>query len=80
MLEVLRGEGLQADGDLGDSRPMRAMDDAVAAFKPNLIVITTYPMDRAPWLRQEIVDQARQKYGMAIRHIISGVPVAIAGV
>jgi GABA permease len=79
VLAILRGEGLHADGTLGDARPMRAMDDAVAAFKPNLIVISTYPMDRSPWLRQDIVDQARQKYGMAIRHIISGVPVAIAG-
>jgi GABA permease len=79
VLEILRREGLHADGDLGDSRPMRAMDDAVAAFKPNLIVISTYPMDRSPWLRQDIVEQARKKYGMAIRHIISGVPVAIAG-
>jgi hypothetical protein len=56
------------------------MDDAVTTFKPNLIMITTHPFDRSPWLKAGIVEQARDKYGIAIRHIISGVPVAIAGV
>lgn len=80
VLGILRKEGLHVDGDLGDDRPMQAMDEAVATFKPNLIVISTHPVDRSPWLKQNIVEQARTKYGMAIRHIISGVPVAIAGV
>lgn len=79
VLGILRREGLHADGVLEDYRPMQAMDDAVEAFKPNLIVISTHPLDRSPWLRQDIVEQARKKYGLAIRHIISGVPVAIAG-
>jgi GABA permease len=80
VLGILRDEGLQAEGELGDYRPMQAMDDAVTAFKPNLIMITTHPFDRSPWLKAGIVEQARDKYGIAIRHIISGVPVAIAGV
>jgi GABA permease len=79
VLEILCREGLHAEGDLGDHRPMQAMDDAVAAFKPNLIVISTHPLDQSPWLKQNIVEQARTKYGMAIRHIISAVPVAIVG-
>jgi GABA permease len=39
VLAILRGEGLHAGGDLGDLRPMRAIDAAIEPSKPNLIVI-----------------------------------------
>ena len=79
VLAILRGEGLQADGDLGDYRPLHAMDDAVKSFQPDLIVISTHPEERSAWLRQDIVEQARRKYGTPVRHIISRVPVDIFG-
>ncbi|MFO1154821.1 MAG: hypothetical protein U1E42_14340 [Rhodospirillales bacterium] len=50
VLEILRGEGLRADGQLGDHRPLHAMDDAVQAFTPDLIVISTHPEERSRWL------------------------------
>jgi GABA permease len=79
VLGILRGEGLKADGELGDHRPLHAMDDAVRAFKPDLIVISTHPEERSQWLRQDIVERARSKYGLPIRHIVSRVPVEIFG-
>jgi GABA permease len=79
VLGILRGEGLKVDGELGDHRPLHAMDDAVQAFGPDLIVISTHPEERSRWLRQDIVEQARRKYGLPIRHIVSRVPVEIFG-
>jgi GABA permease len=79
VLDILRGEGLQAEGVLGDYRPLHAMDDAVKSFEPDLIVISTHPEERSAWLRQDIVEQARHKYAMPVRHIISRVPVEIFG-
>jgi GABA permease len=79
VLEILRGEGLHADGTLGDYRPLHAMDDAVKSFKPDLIVISTHPEERSAWLRQDIVERARRKYATPVRHIISRVPVDIFG-
>ena len=55
------------------------MDDAVKSFRPDLIVISTHPEERSAWLRQDIVEQARRKYGTPVRHIISRVPVDIFG-
>ena len=79
VLEILHGEGLRADGELGDHRPLHAMDDAVQAFKPDLIVVSTHPEERSQWLRQDIVERAKSKYGLPIRHIISRMPVEIFG-
>ena len=78
-LSILRGEGLRADGDLGDHRPLHAMDDAVRAFRPDLIVISTHPEERSNWLRQGLVERAKSKYGVAVRHVVSHVPAEIFG-
>ena len=59
VLAILRSEGLRAEGELGDYRPLHAMDDAVQKFKPDLIVISTHPEERSAWLRQDIVERAR---------------------
>jgi len=58
-LEILRAENLRAEGELGNFRPLRALADAVAEFKPDLLVICTHPEDRSAWLRYDVVDRAR---------------------
>ena len=78
-LGILRGEGLSVDGAIGDYRPLHAMDEAVSDFHPDVIVISTHPEERSAWLRQDIVQQARRKYSIPVRHIVSRVPVEIFG-
>jgi GABA permease len=79
-LEILRGEGLDADGVIGDYRPLHALDQAVREFRPDLIVISTHPEERSAWLRQDIIEQARRKYSVPVRHVVSTAPVEIFGV
>jgi GABA permease len=55
------------------------MDEAVSDFHPDVIVISTHPEERSAWLRQDIVEQARRKYSIPVRHVISRVPVEIFG-
>jgi GABA permease len=78
-LEILRREGLSVDGAIGDYRPLHAMNEAVSDFHPDVIVISTHPEERSAWLRQDIVEQARRKYPIPVRHIVSRVPVEIYG-
>jgi hypothetical protein len=42
-LTTLRSDNLDADGALGDYRPLRALANAVTAFHPDQIVIATLP-------------------------------------
>lgn len=77
VLGTLRGEGLQAEGDLGDYRPLHAIDAAVQDFKPDLIVISTHPQGRSRWLLQNIVEETRSKFGVPVRHIVSHVPAEL---
>ena len=69
-LDILRQDGLEADGALGDYRPLRALATAVADFHPDRLVICTLPEDRSAWLRFDVVDRARAEYDLPVTHVV----------
>jgi GABA permease len=73
MLRLLREEGLDADGEIGDMLPLAAMGDALRQFEAELIVISTHPPGRSRWLHRDLVAQARRRFGLPITHVISHV-------
>ena len=77
-LEILRSEGLRADGALGNYKPLKALADAVAQFAPDRLVICTHPEDRSAWLRYDVVDRAREIYDIPVTHVVvESVPVGV---
>jgi GABA permease len=76
-LTTLRTDGLRAEGALGDYRPLRALADAVAQFRPDRLVICTLPVERSTWLRYDVVDRARTSYDLPVTHVIAHQPVAV---
>jgi GABA permease len=77
-LEILRTEGLDADGALGDYRPLHALEEAASHFHPDQIVISTHPEARSAWLRHhDVVTRARESYRVPVRHIVSTVPADV---
>ncbi|MFN6543493.1 amino acid permease [Mycolicibacterium nivoides] len=73
MLSTLRSEQLQADGELGDYRPLRALAHAVETFRPDQIVISTLPPEDSVWHRFDVVDRARAEYQIPVTHVVSRV-------
>jgi GABA permease len=75
---TLRSENLEADGALGDYRPLRALADGVDTFHPDQIVIATLPAEYSVWHRFEVVDRARAEYSnLPVTHVVA-TPVAAA--
>jgi GABA permease len=75
-LSTLRSEDLEADGALGDFRPLRALAKAVASFHPDQIVIATLPLEASVWHRFDVVDRARADYpDLPVTHVVA-TPVA----
>ena len=70
-LESLRSAGLDADGALGDYRPLTALAEAVKDFDPDRIVIATLPVDRSAWLRFDVVERARSAYDVPVTHVVA---------
>ena len=76
-LSILRSDQLEADGALGDQRPLRALAKAVDRFNPDQIVIATLPPEYSVWHRFDVVDRARAEHGLPVTHVVA-TPVAVA--
>ncbi len=61
--------GVSARGALGDADPLQAIDDAVATFAPDEVVVATHPADRSNWLENGLVAQARERLGIPVAHL-----------
>ncbi len=70
-LATLRSENLDADGTLGDYRPLRALASAVDLFHPDQIVIATLPPEFSVWHRFDVVDRARAQHGVPVTHVVA---------
>jgi GABA permease len=71
-LAAMREANLNADGELGDYRPLRALAAAVGSFKPDQIVISTLPPEDSIWQRFDVVDRARSEHNLPVTHVIAG--------
>src|SRR5437764_1746688 len=56
-LELLRGDGILADGYVVESDPVTAVRDALAQLEPSVddIVVATHPIAKSGWLRRNVV-------------------------
>ncbi len=62
--------GLKAKGEIGDSDPNMAIEDALQAFPADEIVISTHPPQRSRWLEHGVVDRAREQIDLPISHVV----------
>lgn len=62
--------GLKARGEIGDSDPNVAIEDALRVFPADEIVISTHPPDRSRWLERGVVDRAREQIDLPISHVV----------
>jgi GABA permease len=75
-LEALRSRGLAVEGEVGDYRPLVALDKAMREFGPDHVVIATQPEERSTWLRHGVVADARERYDVPVQHVVVHAPVA----
>jgi hypothetical protein len=69
-LIAIRELGLKAGGEIGDSDPNLAIEDALQAFSADEIVISTHPPERSRWLEHGVVDRAREQIDLPISHVV----------
>lgn len=62
--------GLKAKGEIGDSDPAIAIEDALRLFPADEIVISTHPPERSRWLERGVVDRARERIDLPVTHVI----------
>ncbi len=62
--------GLKARGEIGDSDPNIAIEDALRVFPADEIVISTHPAERSRWLEHGVVERARNEIDLPITHVV----------
>jgi len=69
-LLALKEAGLKAKGEIGDSDPNMAIEDALRTFPADEIVISTHPPERSRWLERGVVERAREEIDLPITHVV----------
>jgi len=71
-ITALRRRGVAARGEIGDADPLLAIEDALAGFPADEIVIATLPAGRSNWIERRLVEKATTRFGIPIAHLVSG--------
>lgn len=62
--------GVKAKGEIGDSDPNVAIEDALRVFPADEIVISTHPPHRSRWLEHGVVERAHEQVDLPITHVV----------
>jgi hypothetical protein len=69
-VDRLAETGLAVRGEVGDSEPLQAIEDALRVFGADEIVISTHPPGRSHWLEQDLIEKARGRFAVPITHVV----------
>jgi hypothetical protein len=66
-------EGIRAKGEIGDPDPFLATMDAVAANRPDEIILSTYPAIHSGWLRRDLIERIQNASGLPVEHVVTDI-------
>ncbi len=64
-VERLEESGIDASGDTGESEPLQALEDALATFPADRILVFVHPGDEEAY-REEKLAEARERFGVPV--------------
>jgi hypothetical protein len=68
-VERLAEDDVDAVGDTGESDPLLALQDALATFPADEVVIFTRPEGDRNWAEGDLLEQARDQLTVPVRHM-----------
>jgi hypothetical protein len=69
-LATLRGEGIEAHGQVAHPDPFTAALDAVGDERVDEIIVSTFGPDESSWLRGRLVERLRAETGLPVEHVV----------
>jgi hypothetical protein len=70
-LSELRGDGIEAHGQVVHPDPYTAARHAVHDESVDEIIVSTFPGEKSGWLRRDLVQRLRKDTGLPVEHVIS---------
>jgi hypothetical protein len=69
-LVELRGEGIDAHGQIAHPDPYTATVHAARDERVDEIIVSTFPQARSGWLRRDLVTRVREATGLPVEHVV----------
>jgi hypothetical protein len=69
-VERLEEEGVDAAGQVGESDPVQAVDDALATFAADRILFVAHPEGERDYREDEALAEAEKRWGIPITHAV----------
>jgi hypothetical protein len=69
-LSLLRGEGIEAHGQVAHPDPFSAVLDAVRDERVDEIILSTYAPEASGWLRRDLVERLRAETNVPVEHVV----------
>jgi hypothetical protein len=70
---VMREEGIDVIGEVGDPDPYAATMDAVAEHAPDEIIISTFPATSSGWMRRDLIERVGEATGLPVHHVVADI-------
>jgi hypothetical protein len=70
-LAILRGEGIEAHGQVAHPDPYTAAMQAVEDERIDEIIVSTFAPSRSPWLRRNLVQRLHNAAKVPVEHVIT---------
>src|SRR5919107_5123298 len=64
--QALQGEGVQARAVTGESEPLLALQDALATFEADRIVVFVRPDDEQSYREDDVIGEAERRFGVPV--------------
>ena len=69
-LDRIRAMGAEATGEVGDSSPFLAVDDAMRHRDIDGVIVTTLPVGLSRWLKLSLPERIERKHHVPVTHIV----------
>ncbi len=69
-VERLEEEGVDAAGQVGESDPVQAIDDALATFAADRIVLVAHPEGERDYREDGALAEAEKRWGIPVTHAV----------
>jgi len=69
-LDRIRAMGAEGTGEVGDSSPFLAVDDAMRHRDVDGVIVTTLPVGLSRWLKLSLPDRIERRHHVRVTHIV----------
>ena len=69
-LQELRGAGLSAEGEVGDSDPVQAISDEIVKFDPEQILVVAHRDEEGAFAEKGLLEQAERDFDLPVTELV----------